>query len=321
MTNRDHTWPGTLKLAAWIDELSMPFDDALKIAADLGVSYVWFAEVPGRNPIGTMTDAEAEDIAAVVAGDGLKLFQICANHPLHFIRLADLEPGKEMEHPAFRKDVESLERAMQIASRLGVGAVLAYGLSWPGEWRSRHRTWGKSPTWPMRWATQGGIISESDLDALTEIFSSLAEKAAAYEVDLVLGMRPFHFLSSTTNFVRLAERVASPRLRAMWSPADSMLSAESNITDAGFRRIAPYLHSLHLKDVHVLDGPRGQYQWCALGDGEVNYPALARQLIAHDRPTYLAVATHFRPPEGTHADAMRINVERIHGLIEKADAG
>ena len=310
--------PPHLKLAIWLDELSLPFEEALRTAADLGVEYVWFAEIPGRTAIGEMTDTEADDMAAEVERHGLKLFQVCAAHPLHSIRLTDLEPGREIEHPPFRKDVDALVRSMQIAARLGVGAVLAYGLSWPGEWKRRHRTWSKSPTWPMRWATQGGIISESDLSGLAGIFSELTEHAEAHGVDLVLGMRPFHYLSSTTNFARLADRVGSKRLRAMWSPADCVLSAEPAVADAGFQRIEPCLHSLHLKDVQVSDGPGGDYQWCSLGEGQVDYPALARRLVAHDHMVYLAVATHFQPAEGTKVEAMRMNVENITRLITGA---
>lgn len=143
---------------------------------------------------------------------------------------------------------------MQIASRLGVSSVLAYGLSWPGKWNPRHRTWSKSPTWAMRWATQGGIISESELDGLVDIVSVLVDQAEKHGVDLVLGMRPFYFLSTTTNFRRLADRVGSARLRAMWSPADCVLSAEPAVADTGFQRIESCLHGLHLKDVQVPHG-------------------------------------------------------------------
>jgi len=35
--------PAHLKLALWLDEMSLPFDEGLAIASRLGVEYVWFA--------------------------------------------------------------------------------------------------------------------------------------------------------------------------------------------------------------------------------------------------------------------------------------
>ena len=298
--------------------MSLPLDQGLATAAELGAEYVWFAKLPYQPSIAELSDAQIDDMAAQVEGRGLKLFQICADNPFHNICLSELEPGKEKDHPRFRRDFDVLVRSMQIASRLGVGAVLAYGLSWPGEWTGRHPTWSKSPTWGMRWATQGGIISASDLDGLVEIFSPLAEQTEKYGVDLVLGMRPFHFLNTTVNFSLLTKRLGSERIKAMWSPADCVLSNEQNVATAGFSRIQPYLHSLHLKDVRVMDGLRGEYQWCPLGEGQVDYPALVRKLIKHDRKLYLAVATHFRPPSDSAVEAMRINVEQIVKLVGQA---
>lgn len=58
--------PSHLKLALWLDEMSLPFDEGLAIASRLGVEYVWFAQVPGQPPIGEMTDAQVDDMAAKV---------------------------------------------------------------------------------------------------------------------------------------------------------------------------------------------------------------------------------------------------------------
>ena len=298
--------------------MALPFDQGLAIASDLGANYVWFAQLPDETPIAAMNDTQVDDMAARVDRHGLKLYQICAHHPFHNIRLDELEPDKALDHPDFRRDFEALVRSMQIASRLDVGAVLVYGLSWPGEWAPRHRTWSKSPTWAMRWATQGGIISESDLDGLVEVFVPVVEQAEHYDVDVVLGMRPFHFLNTATHFCRLAERLDSDRIRAMWSPADGVLSGEREVTGTGFERMRPHLHGLHLKDVHVFDGPQGAYEWRPLGEGQVDYPVLVRRLIEHERDVFLGVATHFLPPGGSRVEAMQINCARLLSLIEQA---
>ena len=307
-----------LKLGIWLDELVMPFDEGLAVVKELGVDYVWFAELKGETPIGAMSDAEADSMAARLDRHGLKLYQLCANHPLHYIDLIDLAPGKAFEHPGLCHDFGALVRSMQIAARLGVGAVHAYGLSWPGEWHPRNATWSKSPTWAMRWATRGGIICDSDLDGLVEVFAPLVAQAEKYQVDLVLGMRPFHFLNTSAHFCRLLQRLDSKRLRAMWAPADCLLSGEEDVAGAGYDRMAPHLHGLHLKDVVVLDGPQGEYEWRPLGEGQVDYLAIMRRLLQHDSELYLGVATHFHLPSGSRVETMRINLANIRSLIEQA---
>ena len=36
-----------LKFGIWLDEMKLPFDEALAVAKRIGAEYVWFAELPG----------------------------------------------------------------------------------------------------------------------------------------------------------------------------------------------------------------------------------------------------------------------------------
>ena len=49
-----------LKLAVWLDELVMSFDEGLAVVKELGVDYVWFAELKEETPIGSMSDVEVD---------------------------------------------------------------------------------------------------------------------------------------------------------------------------------------------------------------------------------------------------------------------
>ena len=210
------TTPYRFKLAMWIDELrdrdELTLEQELEVARDIGIEHVWFHHVPGETPIPEMSDAKVDRMGERVARYGRKLLMISAWIPFHNLPLLDLDVKTMTRHPGFLKEFKAVVRAMQIAARLGAPAVLSYSFVWPGE-----RGYG-GPTWPMRWATRGGIIAEMDMEKLVKAFSLMLEQAEKYDVDLVLGMRPFNYVSSTGNFRRLAERLGSGRLKVQWSP-------------------------------------------------------------------------------------------------------
>jgi hypothetical protein len=79
-----------------------------------------------------------------------------------------------------------------------------------------------------------------------------------------------------------------------------------------------------MKDVQVLDGPRAQFGWRSLGDGQADYVRILRNLREHRSEAFLALATHFRPPSGSLIEAMHINYAKMKALIarvEKSTAG
>ena len=49
-----------LKFGIWLDEMKLPFDEALAVAKRIGAEYVWFAELPGETAIAEMSDAEVD---------------------------------------------------------------------------------------------------------------------------------------------------------------------------------------------------------------------------------------------------------------------
>ena len=148
------------------------------------------------------------------------------------------------EHPEFQEAREELTAAMKMAARLKIPAVATFTFAWPGEY-----TAGK-PTWPMRWMTRGGVISDLDMDKLVRAFTLLAEDADRYDVDLPLCMMPWNYTNTTEHMRQVIEAVGSPRLKTVWGPADTMNCGESDTATRGFQNVRPYLHTLHIKDLH-----------------------------------------------------------------------
>ena len=309
MTDTDTTYH--FKLGMFLDELRLPFDEALAAARDIGAEYVWFSHVPDERDIADMSDRQVIRMAERVAEHDLKLFLISAANPFKQIHLTDIDADSPMGNAEYRRQFDDLVRSMEIARLLGVGAVLAYTFAWPGEYSA-----GK-PTWPMRWLTRGGVIADVDMDRLAAAFSPVIDEAEKRDVNVVLSMMPWNYTSTTTNFRRLAERLGSDRIKVMWGPADNVNCGEADAATAGFVNVRPYLHSLHIKDLHVNDGLNLDFQYHPIGEGDVDFPAVLRGLRDHRCEAVLSVATHFRPSSDSAVEAMRINYQRLNDLIEQ----
>ena len=254
---------------------------------------------------------QAGRMAARVAKHGLELHVIAAGAPFKQLHLADLDLDTMQDDPAFRKEFDDLVRSMQIAVHLGIKTVNTFTFAWPGEYSAA------KPTWPMRWLTRGGVIAEVDMEKLHKAFSLVAEQAEHYDVDVSLSMMPWNYTNTTGNFRRVAERVGSPRLKVMWGPADCFNCGEADVSTAGYRNVRPYIHGLHIKDLHVKNGVQLDFEYRPLGTGDVDYLAILRQLHADRSDAILAVATHFRPPSGSREEAMRTNYAQLKQLISR----
>ena len=300
------------KIGMYLPELGLPFDEALATAKQIGVEGVWFNTLGADGPLlRELDDAAVDRMAAQVAGHGLEIFLINVGSPFKQIHLTDLELDTMEEDPAFRQEMDDLVRSMEMAARLGIGAVNAFTFAWPGEYSAA------KPTWPMRWLTRGGYIADAEMEKLVRAFSLALEQAEKYSVDLALSMMPWNYTNTTGNFRRLAEALNSRRLKVMWGPSDNMNSGEADVATAGFLNIHPYLHGLHIKDLRVKNGIQLDFEYCALGEGDVDYPTILRSLRERGSDAILSVATHFLPSSGSREEAMRINVANLKRLIDE----
>ena len=303
------------KLGMYIGELRLPFAESMAKAKEIGAKYIWYNS--SQSTTGQMAeigDEEIKQMEDLCAQYDLEIFAISPSSCFKQVHLAELEAGKLMEHAEFRRDFDNTVRAMQVAKHLGTAAVSIFSFAWPGEY-----TAGK-PTWPMRWMTRGGIISEQDMEKLVEAFSMLVEEAERYEVDLALGMMPWNFTNTTGNFRRIAEAVGSKRLKVMWGPADNMNCGETDAVTAGFANVRPYLHGMHIKDLRVNDGIRLDFDYCPIGEGDVDFLTVLRNLRDHQCDVVLSVATHFTSASGSAEEAMRINYANLKMFIAQVEA-
>ena len=299
------------KLGMFLNELQMPLEEGLRTAREIGAEYVWFDSLKDQPNLAAMSDDQIDEIGEQVARNDLKLFMVAAGSPFKKIHLSDLGLDSMNDNAEFRADLDALVRSMEIANRLNVGAVLAYTFAWPGEYV------GQKATWPMRWLTRGGVIAEVDMEKLVKVFSLVLDRAEEHDVDVVLSMMPWNYTNTTGNFRLLAERLNSRRIKVMWGPADNMNCGEKDVATSGFINVRPYLNSLHLKDLHVIDGFQLNFEYRPIGEGDVDFPTILQNLKSSGTDVVLASATHFRPESGSPAEAMRINYANLNSLFER----
>ena len=91
------------------------------------------------------------------------------------------------------------------------------------------------------------------------------------------------------------------------------------MSTAGFKNIQPYLHSLHLKDLRVIDGLHLNFKYTPIGEGDTDYLTILRNMRLYKTDAVLAVAAHFTAPSGLGVDAVRINFNNIKSLIDKVE--
>ena len=289
----------------------LPLQKALALAEELGAKYGWFGDLHWA--VNEVTNATIDGIGELASRHGVKLFLIGAGGAFSKIHLTDLEIETITEQPIFQQDFNRLIQTMQAAKRLGVDSVLVYSFAWPGEYSA-----GK-PTWPMRWLTRGGVIANIDMDKLLKVFSLVIEEAEKYDINIVLGNLPWHYTNTTTHCRQLIENLNSKRIRVMWHPSDNLTSGELDSATAGFMNIRPFLHSLHVKDLRVIDGLNLNFEYCPIGEGDVDYITVLRNLREHRIDAVFAIATHFTLPNSDGADTMRINFANIKPLMKRVE--
>ncbi|MBM3933627.1 MAG: sugar phosphate isomerase/epimerase [SAR202 cluster bacterium] len=307
--------PYRYKIGMFLNEVrTFTLDQALALAQDTGCEYVWYTLLAGEPDFAEATDKQIASAMNRLKAHKLKLWMIGTGVTFKQVHLTDLDLAGMQDNPLLKKEFDDLLKCMDAAVKTGCNTVMTYSFAWPGEYTAA------KPTWPMRWLTRGGIISELDMDKLTKAFSLVAEAAEKRNVDVVVGMMPWNYTSNTTNMRALMERVKSKRLKVMWGPADNINSGEIDAVSASFLNVKPYINSIHIKDLRVVDGYHNKFDYCPIGDGQVDFPSVLRSLRDNNIQAMLSISTHFLPPGGSKEEAMRLNMSRIQALTKQIES-
>ena len=172
----------------------------------------------------------------------------------------------------------------------------------------------------MRRLTGGGVIADIEMEKLVKVLSPVVDAANYHDVDLVFSQEPWIYTNTSRNFRQVAEALGSQRVKVIWTTSDNFNSGESHVETMGFHNVRPFLHSFHLKNVHVFDGEKLEFEYRSLADGDIDYVPILRQLRDYRCDAVLALATHYRPPGGTEVDAMYRNAAELRAMIRQVEA-
>lgn len=298
------------KMGMFLGDTGLPLQEAAELAQDLGAEYV---EIPVKSE--DLTESHATYCQRVLQDTGLRAHLVSLGDLFKNIHIDQMDLVDLEAHRKFARDLDTLKRGVRFANILGCPNVIVQGFAWPDEYRGNVRL---SPNWRDRYSTGGGVIPPKELDKLVAVFGICADIAETQDVSVAVGMMPWNYTNTSRNFLKIMERVDSPRLKCKWGPADTYNSRELDSVTNVYQNLKPYLTSLHLKDITVLDGPGLKFKYVPIGDGDVNYSELFRSFARDQTDVVLAVATHFQIPGDTLANTMRLNYSNTLRLTEQA---
>ena len=131
-------------------------------------------------------------------------------------------------------------------------------------------------------------IPSSHVQALREA----ARRAEDHGLTLALENMSGQWADTVPNTVRLLEQVDHPAFGLNWDPGNAAYAGDQNVFPEGYERIKPFMVHFHLKD-HILDTPPGR--WATLGDGQLDYEAQLRQVVAEGYRGWFVIETHHEP--------------------------
>ena len=293
-------------------QAGMPFTHAVSLARELGAKYGWFDIDFARRRRGRRRRRRRRRATRP------QRHRAVSDRQRRLLPALPRRPGRrQADGPSRGSGATSTgwSRRWRAPPAWAPGAVITHAFLWPGNWS----------VWPMRWLSRGGVIAEIDMKRLVRVYEIVLERAERYDVDVVVGNLPWGYTASTENFRLLAERIGSRRLKFMWHPSDNLTCGEWDSATAGFRNIRPYLHSLHVKDLHVrpTDGIHRQDKdtdYRPIGEGDVDYPTILRSDARHGVRRGAGRLRALRPG-GRHPRGRHAHQRREHDANGRGDRG
>jgi sugar phosphate isomerase/epimerase len=280
------------RLAAITDEFSPDLETALSAMSEAGLEGAELRMVFGKNIV-DLTDEELDRAIAMVRGRGLEIVSIAS--PLLKCALPD---APEVEQ-RFQKDMFAAAygfddqpriaaRAFQIAKRAGAGIVRVFSY-----WRT--------------------VRPEACFGRIVEALDSLASEAA--REGLVVGLENEHACNIATGaeLARALEASDHANLKAVWDPANALVSGESPFPQGYGELAAGRIGHVHAKDCRM---ENGQPLWGPLGECGIDWPGQIAALWRAGYRGWISLETHWQGPGGDKLRGSSICARNLRRLAE-----
>jgi sugar phosphate isomerase/epimerase len=294
------------RFGAVTDELDEDLDQALAVARELGIQEVELNSLWGRNVV-QLSDEEIGKVERALSEAGVRVTAI--DPPCFKPCLLDHLPvGKVAEDPEVARHLGMLDRALALAQRFGAPYVRVFAFRRSGMAGAGN----PSPRLPA-----GGPIPEQMLDRIAEGLREACRRAEAAGIILALENVRSCWANTGINTAAVLEAVDSPALRALWDPANDLVSGGTPYPE-GYEAVKAQLAHVHVKDARVIDPETGLTRWEPIGEGEVDYVRQIRALLEDNYQGVVSLETHWRPAGGSAAEASRRAFANLLALIETA---
>lgn len=220
-----------------------PLEEALSILEEIG-----FDHFEGT------TDGRAHFYPFAVEGeDPTPLEALLARHRLTLVAVAGGWSDFAVADRHLEAQYASVRRQLALCQRLNVRVLRLFASHLPSKY-----------------------VEETFFARVVRNLARLAPEAAAARVCLAIENH-YGITATADDMLRILDGVASPFVRANLDPANFVPMGEDPVVAC--RRLLPYIAHVHLKDaVYTGKGRHEGYEYCEIGAGAVQYPAILAML-------------------------------------------
>ncbi|MCY4404654.1 MAG: sugar phosphate isomerase/epimerase [Candidatus Poribacteria bacterium] len=280
------------KIGIITDGISRDFEYALDTMVETDLKYVELQYL-WEKQVGELTDSDVEKVNDLIQSRDLKVS--CISHH----NLAGTPVNIAVDAPAYRDQLNTLQRCIEIAQALGTGLVRIFSF------QKEMVLFGAEP-----------IVSEGAWSTLLNRLEEPLQIAEAANITLVVETAISSNITSALLARKLIDELATEHLKVLWDPCSSLYCTEVPYPD-GYEIIRDHIAHIHLKD-GVVNLPAATFEFCAMGQGQM-VPYYTDIMNALKRDGYqgtISFESVYTPENGTREDGFRESLPVFMGLME-----
>lgn len=269
------------------EEIGSDFEKVLRVARDLGMQHIEFGQLWGER-------IDGASLATLIrARDLLEKYEVQALAVAPETFKTVLLGGVPLEHiaeePHFGQDMQLLRAELAAARFFHAPLARVYSFRREG----MVGLGNPSPRLPL-----GGPFPEEMQEKVAYALTLACREAEKAGVTLALENVRSCWGNTGYNTGLILERVNSPWLKAIWDPANDLVSGAVDSFQGGYEAVRPHITHVHLKDAVVVDDATGLTRWERIGDGSLDVGGQIEALVAQGYAGCMSIETHWSPPGG-----------------------